>query len=159
MGPDFLGEFGKPKPSPWVKEKIEDGTFGEDGAGLEAIAAGGLHTLFIDEKGIVRTFRVLSVVHFNSSRLQVWSCGVNDDAALGRITKDVPDSNNPGQFFDIDELTAVPYPLQTLIDEKFRAVKITAGDSISAAISAEGELRVWGSFRVSTSHHFANVSI
>jgi len=50
---------------------------------------------------------------------------------------------------DIDELTSVPHPLQTLIDEKFRAVRVAAGDSISAAISSEGELRVWGSFRVS----------
>lgn len=73
---------------------------------------------------------------------------MNDDAALGRITKDVPDPDNPDQFLDIDDLTAVPYPLQSLIDEKFRAVRITAGDSISAAISDRGELRVWGSFRV-----------
>lgn len=81
--------------------------------------------------------------------MKVWSCGVNDDAALGRITQDVPDPNNPGSFMDIDELTAVPHPLQTLIDENFRAVRVAAGDSISAAISSEGELRVWGSFRVS----------
>jgi len=33
------------------------------------------------------------------------------------------------------------------VDEKFRAVKITAGDSISAALSADGDLRVWGHFR------------
>lgn len=81
--------------------------------------------------------------------LQVWSCGVNDDAALGRITSDVPNPANPGSFLDVDELTAVPHPLQTLVDENFRAVKVVAGDSVSAAISSAGELRVWGSFRVS----------
>lgn len=74
---------------------------------------------------------------------------MNDDAALGRVTKDVPDPNKPGSFMDIDALTSFPHPLQSLVDEKFRAVRIAAGDSVSAAISEEGELRVWGSFRVS----------
>lgn len=83
-------------------------------------------------------------------RYQIWTCGVNDDAALGRVTKDVPDPENPGKFMNIDILTTIPHPLQTLVDDKFRAVSIAAGDSICAAISDQGELRVWGSFRVST---------
>ncbi|KAG1833477.1 regulator of chromosome condensation 1/beta-lactamase-inhibitor protein II [Suillus variegatus] len=128
-GADQLGEFAVPKRNMWFEKKMEEGAFGGQGAGLEAIAAGGLHTLLIDEKGTV------------------WSCGVNDDAALGRVTKDVPDPDNPGKFIHVDELTAVPYPLQSLVDEGFRAVRIAAGDSISAAISDNGELRVWGSFR------------
>lgn len=70
---------------------------------------------------------------------------MNDDAALGRITKDVPDPDNPGQFLNVDLLTTFPHPLQT---DGFRALKVAAGDSISAAIGTEGELRVWGSFRV-----------
>lgn len=82
----------------------------------------------------------------------MWSCGVNDDAALGRITKDVPDPDNPEAFLSIDDLTAIPHPLESLVSEGFRAVRIAAGDSISAAISDQGELRVWGSFRVRT--HF-----
>ena len=78
----------------------------------------------------------------------MWTCGVNDDAALGRITQDVPDPNNAGAFLDVDDLTAIPHPLRTLIHEGFRAVKAVAGDSICAAVSDSGELRVWGSFRV-----------
>ena len=74
---------------------------------------------------------------------------MNDDAALGRITKDVPDSSNPGQFMNVDLITTIPHPLQNLVDDGFRALKVAAGDSISAAIGTEGELRVWGSFRVS----------
>lgn len=74
---------------------------------------------------------------------------MNDDAALGRVTKDVPDPNNPGSSIDIDTITSYPYPLQSLVDEKFRAVRIAAGDSVSASISSDGDLRVWGSFRVS----------
>jgi hypothetical protein len=74
---------------------------------------------------------------------------VNDEGALGRVTTNVPNPEKEGEFLDVDELTAVPHPVQTLLDEKFRAVKVAAGDNISAAISDAGELRVWGSFRVS----------
>ncbi|EDR12344.1 uncharacterized protein LACBIDRAFT_158234, partial [Laccaria bicolor S238N-H82] len=130
MGPDIIHELSKPKRNVWVEEKIEDGAFGEDGAGLESIAAGGLHSVLVDEKGTI------------------WTCGVNDDAALGRITQNVPDPNNPGSFLSIDELTSIPHPLQSLADDNFRAVKVVTGDSICAALSTDGELRVWGSFRV-----------
>lgn len=129
MGPEHLDEFDKPKKNPWFEKKMEEGLFGGEGAGIESVAAGGLHSLFVDEKGTI------------------WSCGVNDDAALGRVTKDVPDPEKEGATINIDILTSFPYPLQTLIDDKFRAVSIAAGDSICAAVSAEGELRVWGSFR------------
>jgi regulator of chromosome condensation len=60
----------------------------------------------------------------------------------------VPNPSDPGSFIDIDELTSVPYPIQSLVDEGFRAVKIATGDNICAAISSQGDLRVWGSFRV-----------
>lgn len=33
--------------------------------------------------------------------------------------------------------------------DKFRATRIAAGDSVSVALSEEGDIRVWGSFRVS----------
>ncbi|KAJ8515345.1 hypothetical protein ONZ45_g7233 [Pleurotus djamor] len=150
MGPDVLGELDKPRKNPWAEAKMQSGEFGEEGAGLETIAAGGLHTLFVDEKGTV------------------WTCGVNDDAALGRVTKDVPDPENPGQFLNVDDLTSVPHPLTSLVDEKFRAVKIIAGDSISAAVSDQGDLRVWGTFRANegslgfangNQHQFKPVSI
>ncbi|TFK71763.1 RCC1/BLIP-II [Pluteus cervinus] len=129
MGPDVLSELSKPKRSTWVEQQSQSGAFGGVGAGLEAVAAGGLHSVFIDEKG------------------SAWTCGVNDDAALGRVTKDVPDPDKPGFFLDVDELTSYPHPLPSLIDENFRTVQVVAGDSICAALSAEGELRVWGSFR------------
>lgn len=73
---------------------------------------------------------------------------MNDDAALGRVTQNVPDPSNPNVFLDVDELTSIPHPLQSLVDENFRAVQVAAGDSICAALSVEGDLRVWGSFRV-----------
>ncbi|KAF9568941.1 RCC1/BLIP-II [Agrocybe pediades] len=130
MGPDVLNEQEKPRKHTWAIEQMEEGAFGEEGAGMESVTCGGLHTMFIDERGTV------------------WTCGVNDDAALGRITQDVPDPNNPGSFISVDDLTAVPHPLKSLTDEGFRAVSAVAGDSICAVVSDKGDLRVWGSFRV-----------
>ncbi|KAG5635990.1 hypothetical protein H0H81_009440 [Sphagnurus paluster] len=119
-----------PKRNLWFDAQTTAGAFGEKGAGIEAIAAGGLHTMFIDENGTV------------------WTCGNNDNAALGRQTSDIPDPQNLEGFLDEADLTCYPHPLQSLVDEGFRAVKIAAGDGISGAVSAKGDLRVWGSFRV-----------
>ncbi|KAJ7752757.1 regulator of chromosome condensation 1/beta-lactamase-inhibitor protein II [Mycena maculata] len=121
MGPDVLGELDKPKKHVWVEEQMEEGTFGEDNAGIETVAAGGMHSLFVDENGTI------------------WTCGVNDDAALGRVTEGVPDPDST--------LTNVPHPLESLVAEKFRAVQVATGDSICVAVDIHGELRVWGSFR------------
>lgn len=53
MGEDLLGEYEKPMRNKIVEQKMQDGEFGEDDAGLEAVAAGGLFTLLLDEKGTV----------------------------------------------------------------------------------------------------------
>ncbi len=53
MGPDVLGELDKPRRHPWAEQQMQDGAFGSEGAGLEALAAGGMHSLFIDESGTV----------------------------------------------------------------------------------------------------------
>ncbi|OBZ67722.1 Protein pim1 [Grifola frondosa] len=130
---EFCADLDKPRRNPYVDKKIEERAFGVDGAGLEAIAAGGLHTLFIDEKGTV------------------WSCGANDNAALGRVTITIPDPKNDKESIEVDEKTSIPntlpVPIQSLVDEGFRAIQVVAGDSVSAAISDKGELRVWGTFR------------
>lgn len=54
LGMDYNLEINKPRKNAFVTNHIEEGTFGGDDAGLESIAAGGLHTLFVDEKGTVR---------------------------------------------------------------------------------------------------------
>lgn len=64
MGTGFLGEFGKPKKSAWLEAQIAEGSLGGKGAGLEAVAAGGLHTLFIDEKGTVSDTHMQSWYQF-----------------------------------------------------------------------------------------------
>ena len=35
------------------------------------------------------------------------------------------------------------------MEEGFRTVSVAAGDSVSVAVSDQGEIRAWGSFRVS----------
>jgi hypothetical protein len=60
MGPDYLGELDKPKKHAWVEEQIEEGTFGPDNAGIETAAAGGMHSVFVDEKGTVRDSKIQS---------------------------------------------------------------------------------------------------
>ena len=117
------------------EEQIEDGKLSRDGkpgsGGLEAVAAGGMHNLVIDEAG------------------KVWSWGINDNASLGRITSDVPDPENPGSMIDNEKLESVPFVVGDLEAEGFRAVSVDAGDSVSVAVSDKGALRAWGSFRVS----------
>lgn len=63
MGPDLLDEYSKPKKNAWVEKKIEEGAFGESNAGIAAIAAGGLHTLFVDGNGTVRPSQVFRVLN------------------------------------------------------------------------------------------------
>jgi regulator of chromosome condensation len=53
MGPNHLDEFDKPKKNIWVEGKIAENAFGDDNASFETAVAGGLHSLFIDEKGSV----------------------------------------------------------------------------------------------------------
>jgi len=53
LGPDVLDELDKPKKHVWAEQQMQNGSFGEEGAGLEAIAGGGMHSLFVDEKGTV----------------------------------------------------------------------------------------------------------
>jgi regulator of chromosome condensation len=59
MGPSFLDELPKPTRNTWVEEKIGQGVFGpRPNSGIVGVAAGGLHTLFIDESGTVCSFLV-----------------------------------------------------------------------------------------------------
>ncbi|CAG7849420.1 Guanine nucleotide exchange factor SRM1 AltName: Full=Pheromone response pathway component SRM1; AltName: Full=Pre-mRNA-processing protein 20; AltName: Full=Regulator of chromosome condensation; AltName: Full=Suppressor of receptor mutations 1; AltName: Full=mRNA transport protein 1 [Serendipita indica DSM 11827] len=127
LGPDETTELTKPKLHAWCAEAIEEGRFGEPGAGIEAVAAGGMHSLMLDEQG------------------KVWSWGVNDDSALGRQTEGVKDAD--GNPVDQEELSATPHVIDALVEQKFRAVVVVAGDCTGAALSDKGELRIWGTFR------------
>lgn len=59
MGPSYLDELSKPTRNTWVEEKMSQGVFGSGpGSGIVGVAAGGLHSLFIDENGTVCSFLV-----------------------------------------------------------------------------------------------------
>jgi regulator of chromosome condensation len=89
------------------------------------------------------------VVLYSFGVLEVWSWGINDNASLGRPTNSVPDPDNPKETLEAELLETQPMVVQTLVDENFRAVDVSAGDSVSIALGHEGDLRSWGSFRVS----------
>jgi regulator of chromosome condensation len=63
----------------------------------------------------------------------------------------VPDPNNSGAVISNEDLETYPYVIEALEKEGFRAVQVAAGDSISVAVDANGDIRAWGSFRVSFS--------
>lgn len=73
----------------------------------------------------------------------MWSWGINDSGSLGRITV-IPDSD-----IEAEELETKPMLVEGLNKDEFRAVAVAAGDGCSVALSDKGELRGWGSFRVS----------
>jgi len=50
MGSDYQDEFDKPKKNNLIEKKTSDGEFGD---GIAVIAAGGMHTMFIDSNGSV----------------------------------------------------------------------------------------------------------
>ncbi|KAG8730591.1 hypothetical protein FRC11_006336 [Ceratobasidium sp. 423] len=132
LGTGVLGDISRPRQHAWFKEAIETGTLGTGpGAGIDALCAGGMHTLVADEAG------------------RVWSWGINDNAALGRPTVNVTHPDKPNEIVEAEVLETEPMVVQTLVDEDFRAVDVCAGDSISVALGEGGALRVWGSFRSS----------
>ncbi|KWU42836.1 RCC1/BLIP-II protein [Rhodotorula sp. JG-1b] len=121
--PKALDEIKRPRKHIGFADKVMRRQLGWEG-GVADLVCGGMHTLAIDGQG------------------KVWSWGINDNAALGRVT------NKPG--VTSEELEATPMQVEHLDDaggEPFRAVRVAAGDSVSLAISDRGELRAWGSFR------------
>lgn len=140
LGTDALDEVKRPRKHPWVDGKNAKGELGV--GGLEQVVAGGMHSLAIDSNG------------------RLWSWGINDNAALGRQTTREAD-------IDAEVFETEPMPVEGLSPtgrgilpgsksegggtegevETFRATRIAAGDSVSVALSQDGQVRVWGSFR------------
>lgn len=67
---------------------------------------------------------------------------------MGRITASRTDPET-GEAIDADVFESQPMVVEDLVASKFRAVFVAASDGIGLAISEKGELRIWGSFRVS----------
>lgn len=113
--------------------------------GVVQIAAGGMHVLALTNDGNILTW------------------GVNDHGALGRDTawdggmKDVADNESNSDSDDASDSglnprestpTAIPsdcFPAGTVF------VKVAAGDSLSLALTDDGQVYGWGTFRVGQS--------
>ena len=104
--------------------------------GVVELATGGMHCAAIDRLG------------------RVWTWGVNDQGVLGRDTTWSPDTEDVGmETEDEDEEKLNPkesipglvdgIPQGTVIE------KIACGDSISVAVTSDGQVYAWGTFRVS----------
>ncbi|KAF9647737.1 RCC1/BLIP-II [Thelephora ganbajun] len=94
--------------------------------GIVSIAAGGLYTLLLDRDG------------------KVWSCGNNDNYALGRETE--PEKHRWGApDLSFDEVVSKPHVIPGLRCHKISS--ICAGNELSVAVSATGELFIWGAVR------------
>lgn len=99
---------------------------------IVAISAGGMHTVLLDNNGKVcwnlsLLFPFPIILH---SFLQVWTFGCNDEGALGRDTS----------------VSSEVVPATVILPG--RAIRISAGDSHSAALLESGQVFAWGSFRV-----------
>ncbi|KAJ6626604.1 regulator of chromosome condensation 1/beta-lactamase-inhibitor protein II [Mycena sp. CBHHK59/15] len=113
LGDDQEKEVMRPRVHPSVLQLVTSGIMGP--SGLEKVAAGGMHSLILDSNG------------------KIWSFGLNDSLALGRLTK--PPEGKPENL---------PELVSGL--EGFRATAVAASDNLSIAISETGELRAWGTF-------------
>ncbi|KAF8749279.1 chromosome condensation (RCC1) repeat [Rhizoctonia solani] len=129
LGTNVLGDISRPRQHAWFKEAIDAGILGTaPGAGIDALCAGGMHTLVVDEVGRVWSESTI-MLHWATDR-----------------KRDSPE--RPNEVVEAEVLETEPMVVKTLVDEEFRAVDVCAGDSISVALGEGGALRVWGSFRI-----------
>lgn len=107
-----------------------------DKVGVVQMACGGMHSLALTKNG------------------KVYSWGVNDQGALGRDTKweapakDADASDSEDEDVDINPKESTPGLVEGF-PEGINIVQVAAGDSISVAVTNEGFVYAWGTFRVS----------
>lgn len=111
--------------------------------GVVQIACGGMH----------------SVALTKDNRILTW--GVNDQGALGRSTAwdgglrdaDAEDDDDGDDFEALNPIECTPAEVSTKnIVNGTKFVKVVASDSASFALTEQGRLYGWGTFRVSRSH-------
>lgn len=120
LGPEKASTVKRPRLSPYLAKNIVD------------IAVGGQHGLVLDAEG------------------RVWSWGGNDLGALGRDTSghEVLKDMDADESDDDDDPKLNPAEsIPALVDTDLRFAKIEASDSLSIALTAEGDVYAWGSFR------------
>lgn len=104
--------------------------------GVVQVACGGMHSLALTKDS------------------KVYSWGVNDQGALGRNTtweapvKNADASDSEEEEVDINPKESTPGIVEGF-PENVNIVQVAAGDSISVAVTDEGYVYAWGTFRVS----------
>lgn len=99
-----------------------------DKVGVVDLAVGGMHSAALSHDG------------------RVYTWGVNDDYALGRLTKDQKDEN--GDKIDNDLLEGTPSKVEGALSH-LRVTKVICSDNLTAAITDNGCCFTWGTFRCS----------
>lgn len=135
------GESGELGHGPKVKEVKRprlNAALAAASAKIVAVAVGGMHTLAL------------------SADNKIWSWGVNDQGALGRNTdwdgglRDMDgngsDDDSEGAELNPNESTPAPIP-DDAFPEGVVIASIAAGDSCSFAVTNEGLVYGWGTFR------------
>ena len=85
-GVDVLGDIYRPRQHTWFKEAVEAGVLGtEAGAGIDALCAGGMHTLVVDEVGKVSSLNVFMV--FEWSLIYGSRCGRGYDCSTTKFDR------------------------------------------------------------------------
>jgi regulator of chromosome condensation len=110
--------------------------------GIVDIAVGGMHCAAIDEKG------------------RVWTWGVNDQGVLGRDTTWTPENEDTAMDSDDDDdddeqlnpRESVPGLVEGF-PEGTKITKVACGDSITVAVTNQGQVYAWGTFRVSPNNN------
>ncbi|KAF2757249.1 RCC1/BLIP-II [Pseudovirgaria hyperparasitica] len=126
LGPD-VKQAKRPKLNPYLSP---------ESVGVVQIAVGGMHALALTRDN------------------KIYSWGVNDTGALGRDTKwegnladaDAPDSDSENAPMNPLESTPTPIPSNHFPDSVL-FTQIAAGDSSSFAITDDGRVYGWGTFR------------
>lgn len=126
-----------PEPNAKVVKRPRLNTFLlPDTIGVVAVAIGGMHGLALTHEG------------------KVYSWGVNDQYALGRESKVTPREKLADGSDDSDEddeplnaLESTPMPVEGF-PEGTVITRIAAGDSVSVAVTDQGRVYAWGTFRV-----------
>jgi regulator of chromosome condensation len=101
--------------------------------GVVQVSVGGMHSAALTRDG------------------QIFTWGVNDNLALGRDTtwEEPPEGNPPGMT-DLNPRESTPsiVPLERFMSSPDRIVQVAACDNATFALSSDGRVYGWGSFRV-----------
>ena len=138
-GEGSFGELGlgNSKKAIDVKRPRLNHNLSESKVGVVHIAVGGMHAAALTHDGLIYTW------------------GVNDQGALGRDTKWEKGANDEmevddDEIVDLNPIECTPMPIPTeYFPPSTKITQLACGDSTTFALTDDGEVWGWGTFRVS----------